>query len=225
MPDKPSLQVWIFKYGDVYLYLKCSSLTVAFSAALCQDETQLPFLQVWVLGSGKRAFHMLHGSSLASVGNPEVKTCRPATLACLTEAARLQRALAPRAGRGRAGSRAALQTPRAPWVMPKHQSCCVAPPQPSPGLHVVLPLPTPCSGRRGPAGAWLLPATDGFWGQHLRSGGCGLGRPRHHLLLAGGAERDAGCRVTQQGLSGCLLGMGFRGLEPAVGWFHSAAVS
>ena len=74
VPDKASLRVWIFKYGDVYLYLKCSSLTVALSAALCQEETQLPFLQVWVLGPGKRAFHMLHESSLASIGNPEVET-------------------------------------------------------------------------------------------------------------------------------------------------------
>lgn len=146
------------------MYLKCSSLTVALSAALCQEETQLPFLQVWVLGSGKRAFHMLHGSSLASVGNPEVKTCRPATLACLTEAARLQRALAPRAGRGRAGSRATLQTPRAPQMMPKHQSCCVAPPQPSPGLHVVLPLPTPRSRRRGPPGGETSASNRWFLG-------------------------------------------------------------
>lgn len=113
MPDKASLRVWIFEYGDVYLYLKCSSLTAALSAALCQEETQLPFLQVWVLGSGKRAFHMLHESSLASIGNPEVKSGQPATLACLAEAARLQCTMAPGAGHGKAGSRADLQTPRA----------------------------------------------------------------------------------------------------------------
>lgn len=90
---------------------------------------------------------------------------------------------------------------------------------------MVLPLPTPRSRRRGPPGGETSASNRWFLGTAPAERRLWPGQAPPSPAAGGGAERDAGCRVTRQGLSGRLLGMGFRGLEPAVGWFHSAAVS